>query len=244
MQSARQFIRELRHGWLSVTLFYILLTAVAYGLYAAAVRWLAVELPPGLQQISLLATPGQIWRGLTQVWVLFAWGFGLQLIVQLIWIMRRHPADGGLSFLVKRGAWLSLHAGVFEELVFRYYAFMAIVLGIVWAGHVTGGGFGQLLGHWFNPILNVITFGYFAPVLTTSNWPIGLATVLGALFFRSAHMHYGKFAKANVWVVGIAMFWLMFNYGLVTAMAAHVIYDACVFLAVALASPLQPRAKT
>jgi hypothetical protein len=38
------------------------------------------------------------------------------------------------------------------------------------------------------------------------------------------------------------MFWLVFNYGLVTAIIAHFLYDLCVFMAVAATSPLQRRA--
>jgi hypothetical protein len=53
-------------------------------------------------------------------------------------------------------------------------------------------------------------------------------------------VHYGKFSKANVWAVGMVMFWLLFNYGLIAAILAHFLYDLCVFTAIALTAPLQP----
>lgn len=145
-----------------------------------------------------------------------------------------------MGFLLKKGVWLSAHAGIFEELIFRYYAYLSFVLALVYADTSTDGFIGRLIGQYVNPIINWLTLGLFSQQFSATNWALGVAAIIGAFFFRSAHVHYGKFSKANVWAVGVIMFWLTFNFGLITAIAAHIIYDSVVFLAIAIASPLQP----
>ncbi|HEY6736090.1 MAG TPA: CPBP family glutamic-type intramembrane protease [Candidatus Saccharimonadia bacterium] len=241
MQSLRQLYRQFRSGWLSVTLFYALLLGLVFGLYVWATRHLGVTLPPAARALPIVVAPERLWVGLNAVWLIFAWGFTLQLLLGLVWIWRRHPKDGNLGFLLRRGVWLSAHAGIFEELIFRYYGYFALVLGLVALDRWTAGRLAQAVAAWVNPLVNVVTLGQFADQFNAASWPLGLAAIIGAWFFRNAHVHYGPLAKANVWVIGVIMFWLMLHYGLVTAMAAHMLYDVAVFLAVALISPLQPR---
>jgi hypothetical protein len=64
---------------------------------------------------------------------------------------------------------------------------------------------------------------------------IGAALVLASVKFRDAHHEedlpwfLNLFRKINAWFGGMVMFWLMLNFGLLTAIVAHVLYDAIVF---------------
>lgn len=239
----RRIWQYMRTGWLTVTVFYLGLLGLSWVVYRYAQRLPNVQPAVWQGQISLYKGLPAVWEGLGRVWLMFAWGFGVQFLVQLSWILRRQPKAGSMAFLWKRGAWLSLHAGVFEELIFRYYAYLSFVLGLVWLNQRLGGGLGRAVTAWVLPFLNVVTAGYFAHQFDAAHWALGLGAVIGASFFRSAHLHYGKFSRANVWTIGVVMFWLTFNYGLLAAIVAHSLYDLCVFSAIALASPFQPRAR-
>jgi Type II CAAX prenyl endopeptidase Rce1-like len=66
----------------------------------------------------------------------------------------------------------------------------------------------------------------------------GSASILGAAVissnatFRRAHQQLGYLVVLNSWIIGIVLFWLMFNYGLVASIIAHIAYDLVVFATV------------
>lgn len=224
---------------LPVTIFYLLLTAAAVGAY-----YFLSKLPEaaGVMTPQELAAPhGNLLAGLTAVWWIFAWGFGIQLLVQIYRVFTRHPRDANLPQLLRHGAYMSAHAGFFEEIIFRIFAFLSFIIGITWLNSRTGDWLEGLATQYILPFANLITLGVFSQQM--GEWAIGLALIAGSWFFRSAHLHYGKFSKLNVLVVGLVMFWLLFNYGLLAAIAAHFLYDLAVFTAIALTAPLQPKPK-
>lgn len=240
MSSSRRLIHNIRHGWLSVLLFYSVLLSVAFALHYYAQKL------PGAAQValpSLVAPRAEVLEGLRRVWFIFVWGFGLQLLIQIWRIVRRRPKDANLPQLLKHGAWISLNAGVFEELIFRYYGFAATVIGLQFANDWAHDAIKQTLTHTLLPVANVLSLGLLSSQLSAANWALGGAMLLGSVFFRDAHRHYGKLAKANVWFIGLVMFWLMFNYGLVAAIIAHVLYDFVIYACLALTSILQPALK-
>ncbi len=239
-RSLRSFIHEIRHGNASVPLFYLVLTGVSFVAYYYLVR-----LPQAHGVVTawdLVAFKGNVLEGLRRVWFIFAWGFGIQFLIQLWRMIRLKPREADLPVLFQHGLWISANAGFFEEIIFRVYAFLSsiIVLKVLdgwFGGFLEGLAKGAIL-----PVANWVSFGVFQREFTAGDWALGVAVIVGGLFFRSAHVHYGKLSKANVWVIGMIMFWLVFNYGLVTAIIAHFLYDLCVFTAVAIVSPLQRRA--
>lgn len=237
--SIRRFIHEVRRGWLSVPLFYSLLLAVVYVAYVYLAKL------PQAQEVTtaaqLLVSKGSLWDGLSQVWFIFAWGFGVQLLLQLRHVWKRRPREADMGLLLRHGIWISFNAGLFEELIFRTYGFLATIIGLRYLDQVAHGVFQWVATQALLPVTNILTLGLFKRELTGGDWALGAAVILGSLFFRSAHRHYGKLAKANVWFIGMVMFWLLFNYGLIAAILAHFLYDAAVYIAIALTSPLQPR---
>ena len=83
--------------------------------------------------------------------------------------------------------------------------------------------------HILIPLANLTTFHTLQPQLLNSNWVIGAAIVLVSISFRNAHAYQGIAGEINAWYIGMLLFWLVFNYGLFTAIVAHVVYDAIIF---------------
>lgn len=230
---------KLHRPHLPVTLYYLLLTAASFAAY-----WYLAKLPQavGIPTPQELAMPhGNQWEAMMSVWFIFAWGFGLQSLVQIYRVFRREPREANLPRLLRHGIYMSIHAGFFEEIIFRVYAFLSFVIATLWINAHTGGWLETIATATILPLANLLTLGLFQDQI--SDWAIGLGLIAGSLFFRSAHLHYGKFSKLNVWFIGLVMFWLLFNYGLPAAIAAHFLYDFCVFTAIALTAPIQPRHK-
>lgn len=224
---------------ISVTVKYLLMTTLAVLVYSYL-----MHLPAAagvMSPFSLWQTHGSILDGLHAVWFIFAWGFGIQTFIQIIRVFQRKPRDADLTVLLKHGAYLSAHAGLFEEIVFRLYAFLSFIILLRVLNPALHGLIQWLAVHIVLPAANFVTWGAFSTQFAAPNWALGIAIILGSLFFRSAHIHYGRLSKANVWIIGLVMFWLTLHYGLPTAILAHFLYDFCVFAALALTAPLQPR---
>jgi hypothetical protein len=224
---------------LPVTGYYLLLTAISVIIYSYLSR---------LPEASGILTASRLWQirqnpvdGLRLVWFIFAWGFGLQSLVQIVRVFKRRPRDANFHQLFKHGIYISAHAGFFEELIFRLYAFLSFIILLVFLDDHSSHLIKTAATRALLPAANFFTFGFFHNQFTGTDWALGVAVILGSLFFRSAHVHYGRFSKANVWVIGLVMFWLVFNYGLLTAILAHILYDLAVFTAIALTAPLQPK---
>lgn len=224
---------------LPVTVFYLLITAAAFAVYHYLQGLPAAQ--GVISAASLWTTRANPLQGLATVWFIFAWGFGVQSLIQITRVIRRRPRDANLTQLLKHGAYLSAHAGFFEEVVFRLYAFLSFIIILRYLDPLTHGTLQVSATHALLPAANFLTAGVFTSQFTGPDWALGVAVILGSLFFRSAHIHYGRLSKLNVWVIGLVMFWLTFHYGLPTAIAAHFLYDLCVFTAIAITAPLQPR---
>ena len=145
-----------------------------------------------------------------------------------------------MRHLMRQGGWISLNAGIFEELIFRVFAFLSFVVVIRIIDGISGGVVRFVGTTFILPVANVVSLGNFSNQFSSDHWAVGLGIILGAFFFRSAHRHYGPLSKANVFIIGLCMFWLAFHYGVLTAIVAHVLYDMAVFAAIAISSPLQP----
>ena len=88
---------------------------------------------------------GEIWHpnpdvlgGLMSVWFIFLWGGGMTLIMGLILI--NAPRNYFPGEVVAHGMWISLNAGIFEEIIFRWLRFAIAMIML--------------------PFLNFITFGF------------------------------------------------------------------------------------
>lgn len=166
-------------------------------------------------------------------WPLFAWGFGVSLLVGLL--VKRGRSDRIVASLVhKYNMVVAVQAGVLEELIFRYFAFIAMI-GIMplmnWflLGFSGGGLLQWLYGTVFVPVANWLTLGKMTGLLLTTPWFVGAALLSVNAMFRDGHKYLGPVGMINSWYIGMFMFWVMFEYGLVAAIVLHTIYDVVVF---------------
>ena len=60
-------------------------------------------------------------------------------------------------------------------------------------------------------------------------WFVGAGIILANAKFRDGHKYQGKFGFINSWFIGMYLFWLMFEYGLVACIVIHFLYDMLIF---------------
>lgn len=172
-------------------------------------------------------------EGLGRVWFIFAWA--LAVTVLLIFVKGLSYSHESRLIRSIKGSWLSLNAGVFEELVFRWMLFFTAMIMLPFLNFVTFG-----LVKWFYvelliPVANWFTFGALEPHLAGGSWVLGAAIISVNADFRDGHKYLGPLGWINSWFIGMVMFYLVLNYNLQTAIVAHVLYDLIIFGIVAVA---------
>lgn len=230
-----------RHVFIGVSWLYLASSAFLLGL-AALVTWVGgdwVGFP--LAFWDVWAIPADVAGGLTRVLPLFVWGVVLTVALGLILIARRAPRDARPSTVFIRGTWLSLNAGFFEEIIFRWLLLLIAPAVLTVLNFITFG-----LVKWFYlkvliPVADWITLGLLEPQLTAANWLLGAAIISVNGRFRQGHLHNGFLAGLNAWFIGMLMFYLLFNHGIWAAIVAHILYDLCVFWTASVMTTFQPR---
>jgi hypothetical protein len=189
-----------------------------------------------LTSFSKLEGQGFALAGLGHVWFIFAWGAGVTLFA-LFALNQRRTSDDPRHIGVVKALWLSANAGVLEEIIFRALIFLNAMVILVFVNFISFGLVGWLYAHWFVPLANLVTFHALQPELMGHHsWVFGAAIVSASMEFRDAHKHLGFIGWVNAWFLGMVLFWLVFNYGLLTAIVAHFLYDAIIFVLRALTS--------
>lgn len=186
-------------------------------------------------------TIGGLWDGLKDVWFIFAWAAGLSLLGGIVHLIQRTPRDYDPSEYFGRGTWVSLHAGIFEEIIYRWLLLFGMMVGLKIMNAVTFG-----LVKWFFmtvliPIANWASFGLLeAQFCGDFGWLFAAAIVSANVRFRRGHEYQGLFGVINAWYIGLVLFYLMFNYGLWVAIVAHVAYDLIIFWTRGVFAKFQP----
>ena len=180
-----------------------------------------------LMNFTQLKGHGFVGAGLGRVWFIFAWAIVGTLIISAI---ERPVSSLARSVQLIKGWWLSINAGVFEELIYRWLVFFSAMIVLPFFNFITFGLTKWLYMHALVPLANWATFHALAPQLHSNvSWTVGAAIVSASADFRDAHSYQGVFGKVNAWFGGMLLFWLMFHYGLMTAIVAHVLYDGIIF---------------
>jgi len=194
-----------------------------------------------LTSFSQLEGHGFVAAAFGHVWFIFAWAFGLTFVAALV-LRQRYVSSMPRAAQVIKGLWLSANAGIFEEVIFRGLMFLNGMVTLVFLNWLTewlvkGGLVKWLYVHWFLPVANWATFHALQPQLMDHrSWVFGAAIVSVTAAFRDGHKYLGPIGWVNSWFFGMVMFWLVFHYGLLTAIVAHVAYDAIIFTVRGLAS--------
>ena len=163
-------------------------------------------------------------------WPIFAWAVGVTVLVSLF---TRNTRKQNLMAeqLFAVGTLQSVVAGVLEEISFRWLIFISAVVGIKIGNFLFFGWAGFGIGEWFElhvagPVVNFLTLGYLSDVLANpESWAVGAAMLSANAFFRDGHKYLGFFGYVNSWFIGMFMFWLLFQYGLLACILAHFVYD-------------------
>lgn len=178
---------------------------------------------------------GSFADAISDVWPIFLWGFGVTFMIS-VYNRSRNSIFHGMWHGWFKAVWASCNAGLFEEMIYRWLYF-SVALVLMPAFNVLTFGFWR----WLNtevllPVANWATFGILQPQLIDGNWIIGAAILSANSDFRDEHKHLGLLGYMNSWYLGIIMFYLMFHYGLLSAIAVHILYDISVFTAESIVS--------
>ena len=174
---------------------------------------------------------GSLWEGLSSVWFIFVWGAGITLLLGLSAIIKETPTSYGPGEVFKTGTALSLVAGFFEEIIYRWLALFGSMIVIMVLNYFPFFGLlGWLYGDILVPLTNWASFGLLESQLYGGyGWLFAAGIVSANMRFQSGHEYQGFFGWVNAWYIGLFLFYLMFTYGLWTAIVAHILYDLCIF---------------
>lgn len=135
-----------------------------------------------------------------------------------------------------KGWWFALNAGVWEELIYRWLLFVTSMVVLPFLNFITFGLVKWFFGTLFVPFANFMSFHSLEAQLHYGPWFFGAALVSAAADFRKAHNHLGPLGAVNAWFAGLVLFYVMFHYGILTAIVAHILFDVVVLTMMAVAA--------
>ena len=239
--SQRQWTDPFEPDPLSLTVGYLIVGVGLLALYG--LLWLIARDWMLLDFMALWKPDAHVGEALRRVWFIFAWGVAFTALLQVLIARAGHiQLFHRPSRMLLRGSWISLNAGFFEEIFYRWLVFFAAMVIIRAFNAVTFGLVEWIYTTLLLPIANVVTFGTLAPQLIDHpQWLLGAAVISSNATFRRAHRHSGPISVANSWFLGMAFFWVMFNYGLLSSIITHAAYDLVVTATLAAMSKLRMR---
>ncbi len=191
---------------------------------------------------DLWSSSGSLWDWLWSAKWVFLWAVGVNAFL----LARTFIDPNGIRHaerVFKAGFWVSLSAGFFEEVTFRWLRFLAafpavIVVNWILGGFLThvglpGWGLVELLTYPLSHVANFFTLGYLADhLVNAASWTVPAALIAANNEFRDGHKYQGPFGWTNSWFMGMVFFYFTFTYGLLAAIVVHFLYDLFVFATV------------
>ena len=175
-----------------------------------------------------------ILAGIFASWPIFAWGWGITTLVAFTTLNKKSLNHKAEELLVG-GVIASVIAGVFEEIIFRWTLFLSGIIGVKVGNWLIFGWLGFGLAEWlhmniFGPVVNFVTLGKMHWLIYDMGWAVGAGALAANAKFRKGHRYLGWFGLINSWIIGFFLFWVMFKYGLLTAIIVHFLYDLFIFV--------------
>ncbi|MBX4189416.1 hypothetical protein KW785_02370 [Candidatus Parcubacteria bacterium] len=176
----------------------------------------------------------QFWkaRGSLVEWCMAAWPVLVwAVVVNIMFCLFVRKEDPDPVETVVKGFFVSLWAGLSEELTFRWLFFFLGIVGAKITNFFFFGFLGLGIPAWFQnhvmgPIVNFVTFGHLEHyIFNPAGWAVGASMIATNAFFRDGHDYQGIFGWLNSWCVGMFLFWIMFTYGLPAAIVIHFLYN-------------------
>lgn len=184
---------------------------------------------------QLWNTTGTPTEWLAASWPILCWAVGITVLIASLTRNSRYENEHAESFLAN-GIWLSLRAGTMEEIIFRWLLFMWCIATAQFADFIFGGfifdhGLVWCIYHYLlNPIADYFTMGLLHNELSGDTaWYIAAGLMAANVYFRDGHKYQGLLGLINSWFIGMYMFYLLFNYGLLACILVHLVYDLCIF---------------
>jgi len=137
--------------------------------------------------------------------------------------------------IITKGTLISIMAGVFEEITFRWLFFLLAIVSVKITNFFFFGFLGLGIAEWVHmsivgPFVNWVTLGLLESyIFHASGWAVGAAMIATNVFFRDGHKYQGILGWTNSWFIGMFLFWVMFQYGLLVAILVHFTYDFLIF---------------
>lgn len=172
-----------------------------------------------------------LWEAVIVMWPLYAWGI-CSSIFSIVWLGRELTHSPGE--ILAEGTLISLRAGILEEIFFRWLLFFSAIIVLPVIDWIFFGFMGIHVFQWIYGVLCTIadffSFGYLHGYLFHSwGWSVGAAIISSNIQFRDGHAYQGIFGLVNAWFGGMALFYVMFEYGIVAAISVHFLYNFFVF---------------
>ena len=165
---------------------------------------------------------------------IYLWSCGVTFLSSFL--TRNSPKENrNAEGYLLAGLYASLLAGITEEIRFRWLYFYLCMISVRITNFLFFGWLGLPIGKWIHvyiggPVFNVLTLGYLSDYLVTpSIWYVGSALLIINAKFRDGNAYQGPLGYINSWVLGFFFFWLTLNYGLLSAIVVHFIYDALLY---------------
>ncbi len=202
--------------------------------------WLAPHAIPEAAVPDLVSSGSVItWIYTARFFLLWACAANIVIIFFFRSILDKLDKSSSSEILTK-GFFISLLAGTWEEIAFRFVYFLSAIVTVQIGNFLFFGFLGFGIPEWFylhvaGPIANFTTLGYLEPYLFfEGSWAVGAAILSANAFFRDGHKYQGVFGWINSWFGGMLFFYLAFNYGLLSAIFIHFLYDMICFATAAL----------
>jgi len=178
-------------------------------------------------------------------WPLFVWAV---VINTLLVFTKYNGYKNPPHEIFIAGTLVSLWAGIVEEICFRWVIFLSAIVSVQIVDFLFLGFIGLHPVQWFYmavlcPVANFFTLGMLAPYLSGQQfgWAAAAAIISSNGHFRDGHAYQGIFGWVHAWFVGMYMFWLVFNYGLLAAIIVHCLFDFLVYLTITVDAELERR---
>lgn len=89
------------------------------------------------------------------------------------------------------------------------------------------------------PFIDIVTLGKLTTQLYQYGWFVGAALISSNWQFGQGHTYQGCLGWLNSWIIGMLMFYFVFNFGLLFAMAIHALYDIVITLIIGVDAQLE-----
>lgn len=197
------------------------------------IKWLFPSaIPFGLFEFWTAKAP--LWLAIKASWPIFLWASSMTFIFYFLYPNVSYINNGSKEGLLE-GFVISTVAGLTEEIAFRWLFF----LNAIWSVKLINWLFFGFLGfgipqvfytYLIVPAANFFTLGSFAGILYHPyGWFVGAAVIIANAKFRDGHKYLGFFGYINSWFIGMFLFWILFQYGLLACIVVHFLYDFLIY---------------